>query len=53
MPDNGGRFVGSEIEPSKAEAARRNLDEAGLAAFSDVREGDALQTLKDLAARST
>jgi predicted O-methyltransferase YrrM len=28
----------------------RNLDEAGLSAFSEVREGDALQTLRDLAA---
>jgi predicted O-methyltransferase YrrM len=50
MRDNGGRFVGSEIEPSKSAIARRNLDEAGLSAFSEVREGDALQTLSDLAA---
>jgi predicted O-methyltransferase YrrM len=50
MRDNGGRFVGSEIEASKAEVARRNLDEAGLSAFSEVREGDALQTFRDLAA---
>jgi predicted O-methyltransferase YrrM len=33
-----------------AEKARRNLDEAGLSAFSEVREGDAMQTLGDLAA---
>jgi predicted O-methyltransferase YrrM len=50
MRDNGGRFVGSEIEPSKVAVARRNLDEAGLSDFADVREGDALETLKDLAA---
>jgi predicted O-methyltransferase YrrM len=50
MRDNGGRFVGSEIEASKAAVARRNLDEAGLSAFSEVREGDALQTFRDLAA---
>jgi predicted O-methyltransferase YrrM len=50
MRDNGGRFIGSEIEPSKSAIARRNLDEAGLSAFSEVREGDALQTLSDLAA---
>lgn len=50
MRDNGGRFVGSEIDRSKAEVARHNLDEAGLSAFSEVREGDALQTFRDLAA---
>jgi predicted O-methyltransferase YrrM len=50
MRDNGGRFVGSDIEPGKVAVARRNLDEAGLSAVSEVREGDALQTLKDLAA---
>jgi predicted O-methyltransferase YrrM len=50
MRDNSGRFVGSEIEPSKVAVGRRNLDEAGLSDFADVREGDALQTLRDLAA---
>ncbi len=49
MRDNGGLFVGSEIEPGKVAVARRNLDEAGLSAFSEVREGDALQTFRDLA----
>jgi predicted O-methyltransferase YrrM len=50
MRDNGGRFVGSEIEASKAAIARRNLHEAGLSAFSEVSEGDALQTFRDLTA---
>lgn len=50
MRENGGRFVGSEIEPTKVAVARRNLEEAGLSAFSEVREGDALQTFRDLAA---
>jgi predicted O-methyltransferase YrrM len=50
MRDNGGRFVGSEYEAHKVAVARRNLDEAGLSAFSEVREGDALETLRDLAA---
>jgi predicted O-methyltransferase YrrM len=50
MRDNGGHFVGSEIEASKAAVARRNLDEAGLSPFSEVREGDAMQTLCELAA---
>jgi predicted O-methyltransferase YrrM len=50
MRDNGGRFIGSEIEASKVAVARRNLDEAGLLPFSEVREGDAMQTLGDLVA---
>ena len=37
--------IGSEIEPSKCAEASRNLDEASLAEFSEVREGDALETL--------
>jgi predicted O-methyltransferase YrrM/DNA-binding PadR family transcriptional regulator len=47
--DNGGGLViGSEIVPEKVETARRNLAEAGLADFVDVREGDARETLRDL-----
>jgi predicted O-methyltransferase YrrM len=41
-----GIVIGSEIEPEKARTARANLDQAGLAAFADIREGDALQTLR-------
>lgn len=44
--DNGaGVVIGSEIESSKCAEASRNLDEAGLSEFSEVREGDALDTL--------
>src|SRR4029077_396085 len=50
MRDNGGRFFGSDIEAIKVAGARHNLDEAGLSEYSEVREGDALQTLRDLAA---
>lgn len=50
MRDNGGRFVGSDNNAHKVAVARRNLDEAGLSAFSEVREGDALQSFRDLAA---
>jgi predicted O-methyltransferase YrrM len=47
--DNGGGVViGSEIVPQKAAAARRNLQDAGLADFVDLREGDARETLRDL-----
>jgi predicted O-methyltransferase YrrM len=49
MRDNGGgRVIGSELVPAKAEAARRNLAEAGLADYAEIREGDARQTLRDL-----
>jgi predicted O-methyltransferase YrrM len=50
MRDNGGHFVGSDIDPNKVAGARRNLEEAGLSAFSEVREGDILETFRDLAA---
>ena len=53
MRDLGGRFVGSEMVPTKLAAARRHLDEAGLADVAEVREGDALQTFTNLSAPST
>jgi predicted O-methyltransferase YrrM len=49
MRDNGGGIViGSELVPAKVAAARRNLAEAGLADYADIREGDARHTLRDL-----
>jgi predicted O-methyltransferase YrrM len=48
--ENGGRFIGTEMEPNKIAAARANLAAAGLASVAEVREGDALQTLKSLEA---
>jgi len=46
--DNGGGVViGSELEPSKAARARMHWEEAGLSDVIDLREGDALQTLRD------
>lgn len=45
--NGGGEVIGSELEPSKAEIARSNLTEAGLAQYVEVRIGDALQTLRD------
>jgi predicted O-methyltransferase YrrM len=49
MHDNGGgRVIGSELVPAKAATARRNLNEAGLAEYAEIREGDARQTLRDL-----
>jgi predicted O-methyltransferase YrrM len=49
IKDNGGGWViGSEIEPSKHAKAVDHLRQAGLADITDVRLGDALQTLADL-----
>ncbi|MEX2206869.1 MAG: class I SAM-dependent methyltransferase [Myxococcota bacterium] len=48
--DNGnGRVIGSELEPGKHKQALANLDAAGLAGHAEVRLGDALQTLRDVA----
>jgi predicted O-methyltransferase YrrM len=44
----GARVISSEIEPDKANAARENLAEAGLQDLVDLREGDALETLRDV-----
>ena len=51
MRDNGGGVViGAEIVPAKVKTARRNLAEAGLDAYAEIREGDARSTLRDLGA---
>ena len=46
LRDNGGgRLIGSEFEAGKVQAARANLQAAGLDDLVEVREGDALETL--------
>jgi predicted O-methyltransferase YrrM len=51
VKDNGGGVViGSELDPSKHAKAREHLREAGLDGFTDVRLGDAVKTLADVAA---
>lgn len=46
LRDNGGgRVIGSELEPSKAERAHENLRAVGLDDLVDIRVGDALETL--------
>lgn len=46
VKDNGGgRVIGTEFEPAKVGRARATIEEAGLADFVEIREGDALQTL--------
>lgn len=47
LRDNGGgRLITSEFEPSKVVRARENLTEGGLIDLVEIREGDALQTLR-------
>jgi predicted O-methyltransferase YrrM len=43
-----GVVIGTEHEPAKAAAARRNLAEAGISDFVELREGDLRETLKDV-----
>jgi predicted O-methyltransferase YrrM len=48
MRDQGGGLViGTEIEPEKARRARDHFADAGVAELIELREGDALETLKD------
>jgi predicted O-methyltransferase YrrM len=47
--DNGGGIViGSELVQAKVDAASRNLADAGLSDYADIRQGDALETLREL-----
>jgi len=49
LRDNGGgHLICSELEPGKVARARANLNAAGLGDLVDIREGDALETLKDV-----
>jgi predicted O-methyltransferase YrrM len=48
MRDQGGGLViETEIDPEKARHARNHFAEAGVADLIELREGDALVTLKD------
>ena len=46
--NGGGVVIGTEHEPAKAAAARRNFAATGVADLVDLREGDLRQTLKTL-----
>ncbi|HTB13439.1 MAG TPA: class I SAM-dependent methyltransferase [Bryobacteraceae bacterium] len=49
MRDNGGgKVIGAELVPAKVAAARRNLADADLSDYVEIREGDARKTLRDL-----
>src|SRR5665213_3577168 len=39
--------IGTEYEPDKVRSARAHFEEAGLANFIDLREGDLRDTLRD------
>lgn len=45
---NGGQVITTELLPEKCQVARENFAEAGLQDIIELREGDALETLKDL-----
>ena len=46
--ETAGHVITSELEPRKVDHARANLEEAGLAQWVEVRQGDALETLKKI-----
>ncbi|MFG2827446.1 O-methyltransferase [Streptomyces sp. NPDC048434] len=49
LRDNGGgRIIGSELHPGKADRARGHLERAGLGAFAEIRTGDAREQLTAL-----
>ncbi|WP_224366206.1 O-methyltransferase [Hyalangium versicolor] len=45
----GGKVITTELEPHKVRRAREHIAEAGLSEFVEVREGDARETLRDVA----
>ncbi|MEM0911297.1 MAG: class I SAM-dependent methyltransferase [Pseudomonadota bacterium] len=45
--NGGGKVIGTEIVSEKAEMANKNIAEAGLSDYVEMRTGDALETLKD------
>jgi predicted O-methyltransferase YrrM len=49
LRDNGGgQLIGSDLIGSKVARARTNVDAAGFSDLVEIREGDALDTLKDV-----
>lgn len=49
---DGGELVCCELDPERAEVARRNLDAAGVGGRAEVRVGPALETLEAIPARA-
>ena len=49
LKDSGsGCVISTELEPNKCRTAQKNLEEAGVAEFAEIRAGDAMETLKGL-----
>jgi predicted O-methyltransferase YrrM len=46
--NGGGTVIGSELVSAKVATAKRNIDDAGLRDYVDIREGDGRDTLRDL-----
>lgn len=46
--NGGGQVIGTEIVPHKVKQAQQNITKAGLAAYVEIRQGDALENLKRL-----
>ncbi|MDJ0590609.1 MAG: tRNA (adenine(22)-N(1))-methyltransferase TrmK [Pleurocapsa sp. MO_226.B13] len=46
--NGGGKVISTEIVPEKIIQARKNIAAAGLESYVEIREGDALETLRDL-----
>lgn len=46
--NGGGTVIGTELVEHKAEQAQAHIREAGLEEYVDIRQGDALDTLRDL-----
>lgn len=46
--NGGGTVIGTEMVPEKVTQARKNIADAGLEDYVEIREGDALETLKTL-----
>ncbi|MEO0731606.1 MAG: class I SAM-dependent methyltransferase, partial [Bacteroidota bacterium] len=46
--ENGGKVITTEYLPEKVKRAEQNLVESGLSEYIDVREGDAMESLKNL-----
>ncbi|WP_233261884.1 O-methyltransferase [Vitiosangium sp. GDMCC 1.1324] len=46
--NGGGKVIGTELVPEKARRARAHVEEAGLSEYVEIREGNALDTLRDV-----
>jgi len=49
--DNGGKVITTELSTAKARKASEHLEEAGVREYVEIREGDALETLRDVSGK--